>query len=95
MPPITVPDEFTIHQVRALTPQLIKLARSGESLELDLSGVSRIDSAGMQLLLAVRRESARACTHLALANPSPAVSELMNFYQLERVLGTHVVAETV
>lgn len=92
MPPIAVPDEFTIHQVRAMTPHLIKLARSGETLELDLSGVSHIDTAGMQLLLAVRRESARARTQLALNNPSPAVSELMSFYQLDRVLGVHVVA---
>lgn len=90
---VSVPEELTIHQVRALAPRLIELARSGQSLRLDLSAVSRIDSAGMQLLLAVRREAVRACTPLALANPSPVVSELLGFYRLERVLGTHIVAE--
>ncbi len=89
---VAVPEELTIHQVRAITPRLIDLARSGDALALDLSGVCHIDTAGMQLLLAVRREAARACTPLALANPSPAVSELLSFYHLERVFGSYIVS---
>lgn len=90
---VTAPEELTLHQVRAITPRLIDLARSGDALALDLSGVCHIDTAGMQLLLAIRREAARACTPLALENPSPAVSELLSFYRLERMFASHIVSE--
>ncbi|MEN3111042.1 lipid asymmetry maintenance protein MlaB [Uliginosibacterium paludis] len=81
-------DRIAAHE---LLPQLLDLASSGDILALDLSAVSAIDGAGLQLLLAVRREAARAGTHLALANPSPVVSEQLRVHHLEHVLGACVV----
>lgn len=93
MSAITVPEEFTLHQVRELSERWLRLARSGDDLALDLSGVCHIDTAGAQLLLAIRREAARSCTPLALANPSPAVNDLLSFYRLDRVLASHIVEQ--
>ncbi len=76
----------------ALLPHLLELASSGDILALDLSGVSDIDGAGLQLLLTVRREAARACTHLALANPSPVVCAGLRQHHLEQLLGSCLVS---
>ena len=84
--PMIVPEELTVHHVRALAPRLIEAARSGEALNLDLSAVSHIDTAGIQLLLTVRREANRALTRLEFANPSAAVSEMVSFYRLDGLL---------
>lgn len=83
---LRVPEEFTVHCVRDLAPALIEAARSGEALCLDLSAVSHIDTAGVQLLLALRREAAKALTRLEFARPSAAVSELVAFYRLDTLL---------
>ncbi len=80
-------EELTIHHVAELAPGLLAAARSGKSLQLDLGRVSRIDSAGVQLLLQIKRFATRSNTRLALLNPSPAVSELLGFYRLGSLLG--------
>lgn len=41
--------------------------------QLDLSGVTAIDSAGLQILVALRREAARAGGELRYANAAPCV----------------------
>jgi len=69
---------------------LLEAARSGEKVRLDLSCVSHIDSAGIQLLLTLRREAARSLTRLEFSNPSPAVNEMVTFYQLDSMLRTPV-----
>jgi len=83
---LTAPEEFTVHHVRALAPTLIQAARSGAALNLDLSAVSRIDTAGIQLLLTLRREAARSLTRLEFASPSTAVNDMVAFYQLGSLL---------
>ncbi|MDP5238881.1 STAS domain-containing protein [Uliginosibacterium sp. 31-16] len=87
--PMIVPEELTVHHVRTLAPRLIEAARSGERLNLDLSAVSHIDTAGIQLLLTVRREANSALTQLEFANPSAVVSEMVSFYQLDGLLQAH------
>ena len=83
---LIVPEEFTVHQVRAFSSRLLEAARSGDNVQLDLSCVSHIDTAGIQLLLTLRREAARSLTRLAFSNPSPAVNEMVAFYQLDSLL---------
>ena len=83
-PPLS---ELTIHHVAELAPGLLAAARSGKSLQLDLGSITRIDSAGVQLLLQLKRFATRSHTRLALLNPSPAVAELLSFYRLTGILG--------
>ncbi|MBS1208493.1 MAG: hypothetical protein H6R19_891 [Proteobacteria bacterium] len=83
---LTVPEEFTVHQVGEFAPRLLEAARSGDKVQVDLSGVHHIDTAGIQLLLTLRREASRSLTRLEFANPSPAVNEMVAFYQLDALL---------
>lgn len=50
-----VPERLTIAQVKELHQALLTLLSRNEALTLDLSQVSQVDSAGLQLLLAARR----------------------------------------
>jgi ABC-type transporter Mla MlaB component len=80
------PEEFTVHHVSALAPELISAARTGESVCLDLSAVSHIDTAGIQLLLVLRCEANRSQTQFDFINPSAVVSDMADFYQLDGLL---------
>jgi anti-anti-sigma regulatory factor len=42
----------------------------GHEVELDLSNVDELDSAGLQLLILIKRESLMEGTQLLLSNPS-------------------------
>jgi anti-anti-sigma factor len=77
--------ELTIYRAaelcESLKTALAGLADGGD-LEIDLSAVTEMDSAGAQLLMAAH-ESARASRHgLRLVNPSAAVDEVFETLQL-------------
>jgi anti-sigma B factor antagonist len=54
---ITVSGEMTITSASALKPTLLRLL-SGPAMALDLSGVSEIDTSGIQLIVLLKREAA-------------------------------------
>ncbi|WP_423749229.1 lipid asymmetry maintenance protein MlaB [Pseudomonas sp. VD9] len=52
-------------------------------VELDLSNVDELDSAGLQLLILIKRESLKEGTQLLLSNPSPTVTEAIRLSGLD------------
>ena len=84
-------EEFTIYRVAELKPALLAALGEGERLELDLSGVERIDSAGCQLLILAKREASVAGKTLAIVAHSPAVQSLIEFYNLAAWFGDPLV----
>ncbi|RTL32471.1 MAG: anti-sigma factor antagonist, partial [Rhodocyclaceae bacterium] len=84
-------EDFTIYRVAELKPALIELLGEAERIELDLSGVERMDSAGCQLLMLVKREASAACKTLAIVAHSPAVQSLIEFYNLAAWFGDPLV----
>lgn len=72
--------DLTIYHAVELQRRLLDAVRSANSLELDLSRVGEIDSAGFQLLVMAKREAQNLGHHLTLVACSPAVSELLAFY---------------
>ncbi|KAF7600810.1 MAG: hypothetical protein CGU28_00575 [Candidatus Dactylopiibacterium carminicum] len=50
---------------------------------MDLSGITRIDTAGVQLLLQLSLTAQRTDARLDLHAPSLVVRELVSFYRLE------------
>jgi hypothetical protein len=52
-------EDFTIYRVAELKPVLLAVIQEGEHIELDLSGVEHMDSAGCQLLIFAKREAGR------------------------------------
>jgi len=66
------------------------LAESAE-LEIDLSGVSEMDTAGIQLLLLAKREAAKLDKRLRLTAHSAASLEAIDLYNLGGYFGDPVV----
>ena len=59
---VALPDELTIAQVAEFHHELNDKLAAGESIDLDASGVTRIDTAGLQLLLALLRDESSTVT---------------------------------
>jgi len=81
--PLRIDGEMTIYSAAALAER-IAAAISGADGEvrLDLSQVTEIDTAGLQLLL-MARKLARPRGGLALVTPSPRVQALLRLCGLE------------
>jgi len=83
---LSVPDELTIHHVEALAGRLLAALAAGEALRLDLGAVSRIDTAGIQLLLILQREAWRRERPFALRNAAGEVAANLAFCRLDGLL---------
>lgn len=75
--------ELSFATVRGWLAQSERLL-AGE--RLDLSAVTRIDSAGAALLLELTRRAARTGRELRFVGASPQVRGLLEFLQIDRVL---------
>ncbi len=70
--------ELDIYRAQAFREELLgALAGGRTSLVLDLSAVTALDSAGVQLLLAARVQATEAGGSLRLRAPSAVVSEVL------------------
>lgn len=72
--------ELTIYHAAELRTALLPLAGGACALVLDLSGVSDVDSAGLQLLLALRRTLAAQGATLHLAGCDGAAADALALY---------------
>jgi ABC-type transporter Mla MlaB component len=79
---------MTIYDVAELKSQIDEYWHQDESLALDLAGVSEIDTAGVQLLLALRQAAGKGMT---LKRHSPSVIEIFDLYQLAPLFGDVIV----
>ena len=74
--------DMTIYTAAELKAELmIPMAQPGER-EIDLSQVSDMDSAGLQILILAKREAARSGNHLRLTGHSRAVLEVLDMCNL-------------
>lgn len=73
-----VPKDMTIYHAAELKPLLLGEACGSQQPELDLSAVSEIDSAGVQLLYLARREAAAAGRRLRICGCSSLVREILD-----------------
>ena len=74
---------LTIYTASEQKDVLLSLFPLAHEVELDLSSVDELDSAGLQLLILVKRESLMTGTQLLLSNPSPTVSEALRLSGLD------------
>lgn len=86
-----VEGEMTIYTAAEIKPTLIALLDGCNEAELDLSQVSEIDSAGLQLLLLTKREASEAGKQLRFVRHSPAVVECLDLCNLAAVFGDQVI----
>jgi anti-sigma B factor antagonist len=86
---VRISGEMTVYAIAALKQDLFATlsGHKGAAL-LDLSEVSEIDTAGLQLLLAARRHTASTGRKLSVLEPSSAVLAALELCQLSELLQT-------
>ena len=83
--------EFNIYAALDAKTQLAALLESCTEVELDLSAVSEIDTAGFQLLLLIKREAQRLGKTVRFVAHSRATLELIDLYNMAAQLGDPLV----
>ncbi|HTZ00678.1 MAG TPA: STAS domain-containing protein [Rhodocyclaceae bacterium] len=82
---------LTIYNVVELKRRLLDAVRAAGGVELDLSQVAEMDTAGFQLLVLAKRESQRLGHTLRIVAHSPAVREVIEFFNMVAYFGDPVV----
>jgi anti-anti-sigma factor len=88
---LAVDADLTIYNAADLKSRLLDAVRSRQTLELDLSRVGEMDSAGFQLLVLAKREAQQLGRTLRIVAHSPAVLEVIEFYNMAAYFGDPVV----
>ena len=83
--------DLTIYNAGETKRQLLDAVRSRKTLELDLSRVGEMDTAGFQLLVLAKREAQRLGRTLRIVAHSPAVLDVIEFYNMVAYFGDPVV----
>lgn len=78
--------EMTIYTAAALKEGLCPHL-TAKAVEIDLSGVSEVDSSGLQLLMLAKRELGRSGGVLRLSRHSPAMVEALELCRLSAYFG--------
>lgn len=74
--------ELTIFNAREMADMLLAPFPASLGIEIDLSGVTEIDSAGLQVLIAAKRLADDRGTALTFTGHSPAVLEILDLTDL-------------
>lgn len=84
---LKIDGDMTIYTAAALKDELMKHIVKPCEREIDLSEISEMDSAGMQLLILAKREALRSNTVLRLVNHSRAVLDVMDICNMAAYFG--------
>jgi anti-anti-sigma factor len=82
---VRIDGEMTIYTALACRDQMLdclQQLQSCDGLDIDLSGVTEVDSAGMQLLIQIRRHGVALGKPVRLLTPSAALQEMISLYRL-------------
>jgi len=79
---LLIDEDLTIYEIEKIKQAVTKEFKHYQTFELDLSGTEEVDSAGIQLLLALRVELIRQKKELKLTALSHTVSKLMGSYSV-------------
>ena len=82
--------EMTIFQVAELKEALQKALEGNEALEINLSRVTELDTAGVQMMLVAQAEAAALGLSLQWVGHSPSVLKTLRRLSLESELGETV-----
>ncbi|MDO7896017.1 STAS domain-containing protein [Pseudomonas citrulli] len=79
---VQIDGELTIYTAADLSAQWLPHLGATPRMEVDLSQVTEMDGAGLQLLLMALREAPKAGTQLTLTGRSKAVTETLELCNL-------------
>lgn len=81
-PLLFIEGDLTIRRVQEMKDILLARLAQSQALEVDLAGVTEIDTAGAQLLLMARRAAHDSRKELRLVAHSPAVAALFDLLRI-------------
>lgn len=82
---------MTIYESSAGKLALLGALDAATEIDVDVSGVSEIDTAGLQLLVMIKREAVTRGKSVRLQGHSPAVLDMLDCYRLAAYFGDAVV----
>jgi anti-anti-sigma factor len=77
---VGIEGDMNIYSIKDLKEQLSGFIENSKNIELDLSAVDRVDTAGFQLLAKMKREIAGKDRIFKIVNPSDEVTRIFNLY---------------
>jgi anti-sigma B factor antagonist len=86
--------EMTIYQAADLKSVLLDSLAKAPRLEIDLSAVSEIDTAGIQLLMMLKKAAMEKKTEVQLTAHSPAVLDAFELVNLAAFFGDPMVIQS-
>jgi len=81
--PVRLAGELTVQTAAQHKDTLLSALETGNGVTLDLSDVSELDTAGLQLLLLLKREAAQLGKTLGLLAPSEPVQDVLRLARLD------------
>ncbi|MYM36939.1 STAS domain-containing protein [Duganella sp. FT50W] len=87
---LSLDGEMTIYRAADLKVTVLEALRKTRALEIDLSAVTELDTAGLQLLMLAKQTAAAEQRELRLVRHSPAVVEIFAMLDLGAFFGDTV-----
>lgn len=87
MQTLNIQGEMTIYTAAGQKNELLAFIESGSALEINLSQVSELDTAGTQILILAKQEAARAQKNLRFVMHSDAVLDVLELANLTTAFG--------
>jgi anti-anti-sigma factor len=91
MQSLTIENDLTIFTVIDKKSSLLAFLNTGSDLEVDLSQVEEIDTAGLQVLILIKREAAKTGKSLRFVMHSKPVLDIIELANLTTTFGDQVV----
>jgi anti-anti-sigma factor len=87
--------ELSIYEVSEARQELRTRLEAAPDLELDLSGITGIDTAGLQVLYWLKQEAKALSHHLPLVHHSAAVIEVFDLFNLAADFGDPILISPI
>ena len=88
---LVLSDDMTIYNAAVQKMKLLEALSECAELDIDLSQVSEMDTAGFQVLLLTKREALKANKTVRLTAHSKPVTELLDLYNMASYFGDPMV----
>ena len=91
---LSLTEDLTIYHALEQKKRLLDALAEADDLELDLLQVAEIDTAGLQLLILLKKEAQRAGKRLSIVAHSQSIRSVIDFCNLAAVLGDPLLIPT-
>ena len=88
---ILTPENMTIYEAMELQALFSKTLTAHQQIEVNLANVDEIDSAGLQLLVALKKDAVQQKKSMVFTAHSSAVIALLDFFNMTQYFGDPVI----